>query len=193
LLDIIKDHYSLSPEEMFGYFASLSGGLWNAADKLNGKALEGGSLQDWILDLAKLRTLPEMEAFMLEGLFRRLRLAGREGRSTGEERMIADVADYIRTHYDQDLSLQLCADRVGLNPYQLSRMFKKVMGVKFVDYVIDYRIGIAKEMLADPETRIAEISDKLRYGSDKSFIRLFKKVTGLTPGGYRKQILQQPE
>ncbi|MNY74690.1 HTH-type transcriptional regulator YesS [compost metagenome] len=82
---------------------------------------------------------------------------------------------------------------VGLNTFQLSRMFKKVMGVNFVDYVIDYRIGIAKEMLANPELKVLDISDKLRYGSVKSFIRLFKKVTGLTPGGYRKQILHQPE
>ncbi|WP_438444458.1 AraC family transcriptional regulator [Gorillibacterium sp. sgz5001074] len=193
LLDLIRDHYSLSPEEMFGYFASLSGRLWNAAAKQLGKMQGEGLMQEWILNLARLRTLQEVEVCMQEGLFGRIRQANREAKTSGEEQTIAAVTAYIRSHYDRDLSLQLCADVVGLNPFQLSRMFKKVMGVNFVDYVIGYRIGIAKELLADPDVKILEISDKLRYGSVKSFIRLFKKVTGLTPGAYRKQILQLPE
>ncbi|RAV00554.1 AraC family transcriptional regulator [Paenibacillus sp. YN15] len=194
LIELIRDNYSLLPEEMFGYFAGLSGKLWNAADKHDGRALADAPVKEWILELAKQRTLQEVEAFFRTGLFQRLRtVAGKAAKESHEEQLIAQVTDYIHGHYDEDLSLQLCADLVSLNTFQLSRLFKKIKGVNFVDYVIDYRVGIAKELLANPELKVLDISDKLRYGSVKSFIRLFKKVTGITPGSYRKQLLQEKE
>lgn len=194
LMELIRDNYSLVPEEMFGYFASLSGKLWNAADKQYGRALAETPVKEWILELAKQRTLLEVETYFCTGLFQRLRdNASKANKQSHEEQLIATVTDYIHGHYDEDLSLQLCADLVSLNTFQLSRMFKKIKGVNFVDYVIDYRVGIAKELLANPELKVLDISDKLRYGSVKSFIRLFKKVTGLTPGSYRKQLLQEKE
>jgi AraC-like DNA-binding protein len=194
LMELIRENYSLMPEEMFGYFASLSGKLWNAADKQHGRALADAPVKEWILELAKQRTLQEVEFYFRAGLFQRLRDAdGKVNKQSHEEQMIARVTDYIHSHYDEDLSLQLCADLVSLNTFQLSRLFKKIKGVNFVDYVIGYRVGIAKELLANPELKVLDISDKLRYGSVKSFIRLFKKVTGLTPGSYRKQLLQEKE
>lgn len=193
LVELIRDNYSLLPEEMFGYFASLSGRMWNAADKHDERALADTPVKDWILELAKRRTLQDVEEFILTGLFQRLRTVSKACKESHEVQLIVQVTDFIHAHYDEDLSLQLCADQVSLNTFQLSRMFKKVMGVNFVDYVINYRVGIAKEMLANPDLKVLDISDKLRYGSVKSFIRLFKKVTGVTPGSYRKQFLQEKE
>jgi AraC-like DNA-binding protein len=190
LVELIRDNYSLLPEEMFGYFASLSGRIWSAADKHYGHALGETPVKEWILDLAQQRTLQEMETFIRAGLFGRIRETDKGCKANNEEQLIGQVTAFIHNHYDEDLSLQLCADVVHLNTFQLSRMFKKVMGINFVDYVIDYRVGIAKELLKNPELKVLDISDKLRYGSVKSFIRLFKKVTGLTPGSYRKQLLQ---
>jgi AraC-like DNA-binding protein len=66
-------------------------------------------------------------------------------------------------------------------------VFKKEMGMTFSDYVAEYRMNIAKEWLETTTMRLAEIAERLNYSNTTAFIRIFRKVVGMTPGQYREQ------
>lgn len=56
----------------------------------------------------------------------------------------------------------------------------------FSDYLAQYRIDMAKRWLLETNMKISEIADRLKYKNSENFIRFFKKITGVTPGKYRK-------
>lgn len=96
------------------------------------------------------------------------------------------MLQHIYTHYDTDISLMECAEKANIDPYQLSRLFKALTGLNFIDYVIHCRMDAARRMLLDPELKLQAIADKLRYNNVQGFIRVFKKTTGVTPGQFRR-------
>ncbi len=85
------------------------------------------------------------------------------------------------------VSLTSIADRLNLNPAYLSRIFKEYTGVTFTDYVIQTRVSRSKELLLHTELKVQDISEQLGYAKVNHFIKLFKDMTGITPGEFRKQ------
>lgn len=88
--------------------------------------------------------------------------------------MTEDVKGTIHSKYMTDLSLEMCADEHHIDPFRLSRAFKEVTGVNFIDYVTDYRIKKSKELLKNTNFRINEIAEMVGYQSSY-FNRIFKK------------------
>ena len=68
-----------------------------------------------------------------------------------------------------------------------SRVFSKVMGQTYTDYVIGRRIGMAKEYLMNSDLRSSEIGFKVGYKDPHYFSATFKKETGMTPTEYRNR------
>ncbi|WP_159887309.1 helix-turn-helix domain-containing protein [Paenibacillus puerhi] len=95
--------------------------------------------------------------------------------------------DHIHRYYDTDLSLTLFADMVSMPVSQFSYMFKEEMGINFSEYLISHRMEKARELLEQTDTRISDIAEKLRYNNSQNFIRIFKKMNGMTPGEYRSR------
>lgn len=99
------------------------------------------------------------------------------------------VRQYIADHYDNaDLSLNHLSAAFELNPKYVSHLFKEEFGEKFVEYVANVRMEKAKELLASTELSIQEVALKVGYTHSFSFIRVFKKHVGMTPGDYRKRM-----
>lgn len=103
------------------------------------------------------------------------------------QRVIAEIAEYLKEHIEQDISLDQCARYFNYNPNYLSRMFKKLFGKTYTEYMIDKKIERCKELLSETDLSINEISVRLGYNSPQNFIRVFKKYTLMTPGQYRSQ------
>ena len=97
--------------------------------------------------------------------------------------------DYIRHHYTKDISLNDCANRIGICPYYLSRVFKDRTGMNFVEYLSAVRMEAAKSLCEDESLSIREIAEKSGYANITYFYRVFKKAVGLTVGEYRKERL----
>jgi YesN/AraC family two-component response regulator len=188
VIELLSEDYSLSQEGLFAYFSYLLSSILSVVRMQEEYLLDNIAVRDMVFDLSNMRTLSEIEDYFLSRILFVIRSYHRNKNVVSEDETVRQVVDHIHSSYDEDISLQSCAETVGLNTFQLSRMFKKVMGINFIDYVIDYRMKIAIGMLEDPQYKIQDISDKLRYGSVKSFIRVFKKVTGTTPGNYRKEM-----
>ncbi|WP_262380889.1 helix-turn-helix transcriptional regulator [Bacillus infantis] len=104
---------------------------------------------------------------------------------------ISDKIVYIiQSEFDQEISLDIIADRLHYNPNYLSNVFKKEYGENFVDYLMNYRLQMAQMWLKETDMTIKEIAEKLQYRNSQNFIRFFKKKLGKTPGDYRKEYRQ---
>ena len=103
------------------------------------------------------------------------------------QKVISEIAEYLNEHIEQDISLDQCARYFNYNPNYLSRMFKKLFGKTYTEYMIDKKLERCKELLSERDLSINEISARLGYNSPQNFIRVFKKYTLMTPGQYRNQ------
>ncbi|MEF3310385.1 AraC family transcriptional regulator [Paenibacillus sp. GYB004] len=75
-----------------------------------------------------------------------------------------------------------------MNASYLSRLFKEQFGEKFNDFVTQVRVEKAVELLKGTEETVNEIAAAVGYTHTLTFIRVFKKVMGNTPGNYRKDM-----
>ncbi|ANY68696.1 AraC family transcriptional regulator [Paenibacillus sp. BIHB 4019] len=99
---------------------------------------------------------------------------------------ISEVVRYINSHYMQDLSLHLLAEKFYVSPYYLSRFFKEATGFTFVEYLNSVRIKEAKKLLEQSSMKVNLIARKVGFGSVTHFGRVFKLTTGHKPLFYRK-------
>lgn len=98
------------------------------------------------------------------------------------------VAEYLNQHItDPDVSLESTAAEASMSVSHFSRVFSKVMGQTYTDYVIGRRIGMAKEYLMNSDLRSSEIGFKVGYKDPHYFSATFKKETGMTPTEYRNR------
>lgn len=106
---------------------------------------------------------------------------------TGKSIIKSRVLPYIEKHISEPFSVSEIAEHVSLNPQYMMRIFKKITGLSFLEYVTNRRIELAKEMLLSTSWSIEKISEKLGYCSYTYFSKVFKKNIGKSPGEYRKQ------
>lgn len=84
------------------------------------------------------------------------------------------------------VSLDSVAEKLNVHPTYLSILFKESVGVNFKDYVLEYKIKSAIQMLTATDRPVYSISDKLGYMDSLYFSKIFKKQTGMTPVEYRR-------
>jgi len=107
--------------------------------------------------------------------------------SSSEATIYEKIVNITMSHYtDATFSVNYVAEQLGVTPSYISKMYKKSTGKKLVDYVQKIRIDKAKEIMeADPTLTISEIFPQCGFYNDITFIRVFKKHEGVTPGTYR--------
>ena len=93
---------------------------------------------------------------------------------------------YIRTHYQEKLSLDAVAATVGLSPSYFSRIFKEEMGVPFTRYLNGVRIERGKELLNATRLELSDVASLVGFEDQSYFNRVFKRLTGTSPGRYRE-------
>jgi AraC-like DNA-binding protein len=109
-----------------------------------------------------------------------------KAQNVGARRVVEQAVTLLKAEYMRDISLEECAERCRTSPYMLSRSFKQVTGVNYVDYIMRLRMDKAKELLAATPMKINEIAESVGY-QHSYFNKIFKGETGLTPTEYRKQ------
>ncbi|MDF2725709.1 MAG: helix-turn-helix protein [Paenibacillus sp.] len=102
------------------------------------------------------------------------------------KQMVEKTIVFIQEQYMSfDLSLEWCADQFGTSAYTLSRAFKQITGLNFIDYLTNIRIEKAKELLRETNMKINDVAAQVSY-QQTYFNRIFKKIEGLTPTQYRE-------
>ncbi|RED51879.1 helix-turn-helix domain-containing protein [Cohnella lupini] len=99
------------------------------------------------------------------------------------ERMLVYIGDHF---HENDLSLDKLAQEFHMSPTYISKQFKEYTESNFIDYLIGIRIKAAQQRLADMEMRVNEIAEAVGYVNTRSFLRTFKKYTGMTPMEFRE-------
>ncbi len=98
---------------------------------------------------------------------------------------IRKVETYLHEHYDQALSIDALAARIGMSPRNFIRRFKAATGQVPGTYVQLLRIAAAKEMLERESISIQSICTRVGYEDQTFFRALFKRHTGMTPSEYQ--------
>ncbi|MCU6709817.1 AraC family transcriptional regulator [Paenibacillus sp. J5C_2022] len=117
--------------------------------------------------------------------------AGRLIRLKKEEHdpIVYFVSDYMEEHFKEEISLEGVAEKLNITGGYLSTYFKEKTGINFVDYVNEFRVKKAMDMLLKADLRIQDIAQEAGYLSLSSFNRAFKKFSGVTPSEYRRNNL----
>ncbi|MCP1108977.1 response regulator [Ohessyouella blattaphilus] len=109
---------------------------------------------------------------------------------TPEETTISLIRGYVAQHYSDDtLSIKDVGEHVSLSISYVCTYFKNQTGETLNQYITNYRMERAKELLRDPRNQISKISEQVGYSNGNYFSKSFKKYTGMTPSGYRENVL----
>ena len=108
-------------------------------------------------------------------------------RST-EPPVITKAKEYIAAHQMEDLTLTQVAKAVNTSTFYFCKMFKKVTGLNFTDYVSRIRIERARNLLLNRNLRISEIAYEVGFQSLTHFNRVFKRILGVSPTHYRARL-----
>ena len=108
-----------------------------------------------------------------------------------ENATIYMIRDFISSHYsDSSLSVKDISEYVNLSTSYLCTFFKNGAGVTLNQYITEYRLEKAKQLLADPRYRITDISSAVGYSDGNYFSKSFRKYTGLSPSEFREKALK---
>ena len=87
-----------------------------------------------------------------------------------------------------DITLEDMAMAAGLSSNYIRRIFRDQCGYSPMDYLVNYRIETAKELLRDTSHTAKEVAEMVGYVNTKYFYSLFKKQTGYTTYEYKKSL-----
>lgn len=97
------------------------------------------------------------------------------------------IEKYIEEHYMEDISLDIMSEYIGFSAKYLSTLFKQLLGKNFKVALDEKRIEKAKEiMYNNSEVKVKDIAEKVGFNSANTFIRVFKKYEGVSPGNFSK-------
>jgi AraC family transcriptional regulator len=96
-----------------------------------------------------------------------------------------DAISYIENHFNEDIPLEKIANELNISVCYLVRMFKKHTGSSPHQYLLDYRIHHAKDLLKNSNNSIEDIAFSSGFNSSAHFVTTFKKRTNLTPKQFR--------
>ena len=107
-------------------------------------------------------------------------------KSSVKTNQIKVILSYLKTHYNDTLSLHDIAEYFHLSEGHLCRMFKDVTGKTLTDYLNYYRITMSTSLLFKTDMTITQIALSVGFNNVSYFNKTFKKYMNKTPGEFRK-------
>ncbi len=98
---------------------------------------------------------------------------------------IADAIEYIRGHFKQQPSLEEIAEQVNLSPFHFQRLFSDWAGVSPKKFLQFLSVQHAKELLADPQTKLSDAAFDTGLSGTSRLHDLFISIEGMTPGEFK--------
>ena len=109
--------------------------------------------------------------------------------SSSVYRKMKTILSYINENYAEKITLKEIAQTVNLSRNECCRFFKQHANCTVFQYIMDYRINKASELLASKDMEVKEVAYATGFGDAGYFITSFKNKTGRTPKEYRNNIL----
>ena len=103
-------------------------------------------------------------------------------------RNIKTILDYIEMNYMKTITIDELAESVNLSKHYFMRFFKKYMGMTCIEYINDYRLNVATNLLLTTGMQITEVAAHIGITNLSYFNRIFKKKYNMTPKEYRYNV-----
>ena len=99
---------------------------------------------------------------------------------------VSKAIDYVKEHYaDTDLGIETICGYLNVSAAYFSTVFKKETGKTFINYLTDYRMEEAVELLLTQNEKTYVIAEKVGYTDPNYFSYVFKKQFGMSPSKYK--------
>ena len=110
-----------------------------------------------------------------------------KNKTVNSSNLADDIIEYIDSNLQNDVSVSDVSDKFGISPSYISRLLRDNYNTSFKSYLNDARIKKAKQMMDENKNiLIKDLAASLGYNNVVSFIRMFKKNEGISPGEYLK-------
>lgn len=104
---------------------------------------------------------------------------------------LRDAVLYIESRFDESVTLPDIAKAAGMNHTTLTALMKEELGLTAIEYLMKYRITVAKKQLEFTSVPIKDIANMTGFKTVQHFSRVFKAQTGTTPAEFRKNAVQK--
>jgi AraC-like DNA-binding protein len=99
------------------------------------------------------------------------------------------IMHFINTNYQRKISQEEVAAKIGMTTSAFCRYFKEKTGKGFIFFVNEMRIGYACKLLIENHLSISQVCYECGFNNLSNFNRMFKRLTGSTPGDYQQQFI----
>ena len=117
----------------------------------------------------------------------------RDGRKTGHRYFSGDTAHKVHEarkllgeDLGSELSVEMLAERIKLNRTTLQQVFRQMYGMSIHEYRTQIRMQEAKNLLLQDRLSVTEIAGQCGYSNASKFAACFRRITGFTPGEWRR-------
>ena len=104
---------------------------------------------------------------------------------------LRDAVLYIESRFDESITLPDIAKAAGMNHTTLTALMKEELGLTAIEYLMKYRITVAKKQLEFTSVPIKDIANMTGFKTVQHFSRVFKSQTDATPAEFRKSTVQK--
>lgn len=116
-----------------------------------------------------------------------------QAEAASAHQVILQAAETLRKNYQQELRLSDLWAGAHMSKSYFLRLFRRYMGTTPYNYLINFRITQAKELLVLTDHTISEIAREVGFGDASNFSTRFSKATGQSPLQYRKSALKSAD
>lgn len=165
--------------------SSLDGALQNCNTRFIEEADKAywedwvGMFTEWNILMNKIDYLIHKGLSALNDLKAMEKLTDYELMQRVQER-VENMRDY------REMSLDFLAEQFHIHPVSLSKLFKKHVGINFIQYATKRKMALAKKLLLHSSKKVSEITEELGYSNYRYFSTLFKKEYGIVPQQFRR-------
>lgn len=174
------------PERIREYTIRFVTGLMKAAGGINGCLRGAGNLQSIVSAMAASPSRTELSHLFSKAL--RLVLSNDTEEFSTDNGIVLNAITYIRNNYDKEVSLGDAALSCKVTPEYLSKLFYREVNVNFCTFLQDFRVSEAKRMLSSGKHKVSEVAEAVGFHDNKYFVKVFKKICGVTPSDYKREM-----
>ena len=136
------------------------------------------------------RLMDHASSLAIEGLLLEWIAEASRRRPMARERRTAPwlerAREYLHEEYVEGRSLATIASEIGVHPTHLAREFRKAFGCTVGEYVRKLKVEFACQLLVESDASLLEIACSAGFADHSHFTRTFRRLTGFTPGEYRR-------
>lgn len=126
-------------------------------------------------------------------LYRPIPVKVSEKRFNNDEYRVRTAIDYIDQHYMDPITLDDIAESIHISKSECSRVFKRVLDLSPIEYVVRFRIYTAAAILDNPaeSPNISDLAISTGHNNISYFIKMFKRYMGVTPTEFREEVAKR--